>query len=53
MAYCDQLDMLCIGLSSGEIICYTLEIESFVYYPDTGQETNQSPNGDYPQSRRK
>jgi len=31
MTYCDNLNMLSVGLSNGMIVSYTLEIESFVY----------------------
>ena len=31
MTYCDNLNMLSIGLSNGMIVSYTMEIESFVY----------------------
>lgn len=35
MTYCHDSDMLSVGLSNGQIVNYTLEIESFVY---TGEE---------------
>ena len=34
MTYHDDCDMLSIGLSNGQIVNYTLEIESFAYNSD-------------------
>jgi len=42
LTYCDQFDMLSVGLSNGQIVTYTLEIESFVYTNDT--DTSISPS---------
>ncbi len=42
MTYCSNLDMLSIGLSNGQIVNYTFEIESFVYTQDT--DTSISPS---------
>ena len=42
MTYCQNIDMLSVGLSNGQIVNYTLDIESYVYNDDL--ETNVSPN---------
>lgn len=34
MTYFQETDMLSVGLSNGQIVNYTLEIESFVYTGD-------------------
>ena len=49
LTYCDQFDMLSVGLSNGQIVTYTLEIESFVYTNDT--DTSISPSDAPPQKR--
>ena len=35
LAFCDQLDMLIVGLSNGQIVTYTFEIESYVATSDS------------------
>jgi len=41
MTFCEEYDMLSIGLSNGQIVNYTLEIESYVYNENT--DTSISP----------
>ena len=46
MTYCENFDMLSVGLSNGQIVNYTLEIESFVYTGDKpiSNKSNQKLN---------
>ena len=41
MSYCTNYDMLSVGLSNGQIVNYTFDIESFVY--TEGVDTDLSP----------
>ena len=47
MTYCDNLNMLSIGLGNGMIVSYTLEIESYVYSgnsPEAVHSANRPQN---------
>ena len=39
LAFCEQLDMLIVGLSNGMIVNYTLEIDSHGVASDDAQES--------------
>ena len=51
MTYCSDSDMLSVGLSNGQIVNYTLEIESFVYTGDRPLKAPKSQN--LPHKKRK
>lgn len=42
MTFYEEMDMLSVGLSNGQIVNYSLEIESYVATSDT--DTNLSPS---------
>ena len=50
MTYCSDSDMLSVGLSNGQIVNYTLEIESFVY---TGDRPVKNIKMNLPHKKRK
>ena len=49
MTYCTEYDMLSVGLSNGQIVNYTFEIESFAY--TSGTDTSISPQDQRPKPR--
>ena len=49
MTYCTEYDMLSVGLSNGQIVNYTFEIESFAY--TSGTDTSISPQDQRPKKR--
>ena len=51
MTYCSDSDMLSVGLSNGQIVNYTLEIESFAYTGDRPPKANKTRN--LPHKKRK
>ena len=42
MTFANNMEMLSVGLSNGQIVNYTFDIESFVY--TQGTDTSISPN---------
>ena len=54
MTYCNELDLLSVGLLNGQVVQFTFDIESFVYSAaqDDGS-SNQSPSGVRPPNKRK